>query len=231
MTESDERRLAEIEAQDAAYIRKHGHTFGLSDLAAAAGRHDLLRMLDDTHVKWAQRGEGAGRMTETARFPKPQRKNGSKPCGECYLQPDETCDICGARQEPNAASLRRTMPPISRIGIMAEADEWRIRDIRIAHSGRTHYTGREEPNDEFLLRMLDAARAENARILAMLQDPPEDVVYEVSDALFSELDFPKIYYSRMARAALSALAGKIAEGQPNPLPDQIPILNHKEPSP
>jgi len=26
------------------------------------------------------------------------------PCGECHLQPGETCDICGAIQKPNARS-------------------------------------------------------------------------------------------------------------------------------
>lgn len=29
-------------------------------------------------------------------FPKPQRKDGGEPCGECHVQPGETCDICGA---------------------------------------------------------------------------------------------------------------------------------------
>ncbi len=29
-------------------------------------------------------------------FPKPQRKDGEEPCGECHLQPNEICDICGA---------------------------------------------------------------------------------------------------------------------------------------
>ena len=29
-------------------------------------------------------------------FPKPRRKDGGTPCGECQLRPGETCDICGA---------------------------------------------------------------------------------------------------------------------------------------
>ena len=29
-------------------------------------------------------------------FPQPQRKDGGEPCGECYVRPGETCDICGA---------------------------------------------------------------------------------------------------------------------------------------
>lgn len=42
---------------------------------------------------------------------------------------------------------------------MTESDERRLAEIRITHSGRTHYEGRKEPDDEFLLRMLDSARA------------------------------------------------------------------------
>lgn len=33
-------------------------------------------------------------------FPQPSRRDGKEPCGECHLQPGETCDICGARQAP-----------------------------------------------------------------------------------------------------------------------------------
>jgi hypothetical protein len=29
-------------------------------------------------------------------LPKPGRNDGGEPCGECHLQPGETCDICGA---------------------------------------------------------------------------------------------------------------------------------------
>jgi hypothetical protein len=31
-------------------------------------------------------------------LPKPGRNDGGEPCGECHLQPGETCDICGAAQ-------------------------------------------------------------------------------------------------------------------------------------
>jgi hypothetical protein len=31
-------------------------------------------------------------------FPKPQRRDGKEPCGECHLQVGEVCDICGAVQ-------------------------------------------------------------------------------------------------------------------------------------
>lgn len=30
------------------------------------------------------------------RFPKPKRKDGKEPCGECHLHLGERCDICGA---------------------------------------------------------------------------------------------------------------------------------------
>ncbi|MCP4564036.1 MAG: hypothetical protein GY873_30250 [Bosea sp.] len=33
---------------------------------------------------------------EPREFPKPGRRDGSEPCGECYLKQDEICDICGA---------------------------------------------------------------------------------------------------------------------------------------
>jgi len=29
-------------------------------------------------------------------FPKPKRRDGKEPCGECHLPIGETCDICGA---------------------------------------------------------------------------------------------------------------------------------------
>jgi hypothetical protein len=29
-------------------------------------------------------------------LPQPARKDGGEPCGECHIQPGETCDICGA---------------------------------------------------------------------------------------------------------------------------------------
>ena len=32
----------------------------------------------------------------TELFPQPNRNDGVTPCGECHLQPSETCDICGA---------------------------------------------------------------------------------------------------------------------------------------
>ncbi len=38
-----------------------------------------------------------------ADFPKPGRKDGGTPCGECHLSPGEVCDICGAI-EPRRSS-------------------------------------------------------------------------------------------------------------------------------
>ncbi len=29
-------------------------------------------------------------------LPQPQRNDGGEPCGECRMQPGETCNICGA---------------------------------------------------------------------------------------------------------------------------------------
>ncbi len=30
-------------------------------------------------------------------LPKPRRKDGKPPCGECYIKAGEVCDICGAK--------------------------------------------------------------------------------------------------------------------------------------
>lgn len=40
-------------------------------------------------------------------FPQPRRKDGGEPCGECRIQPGETCDICGA---VNPAPQPKTEP-------------------------------------------------------------------------------------------------------------------------
>jgi hypothetical protein len=41
----------------------------------------------------------AERRREKAKdgFPQPGRRDGQPPCGECHLQENETCDICGAK--------------------------------------------------------------------------------------------------------------------------------------
>lgn len=45
-------------------------------------------------------GFGNGSMVKSEdtgeSFPKPQRRDGKDPCGECRLPIGETCDICGA---------------------------------------------------------------------------------------------------------------------------------------
>ncbi len=38
------------------------------------------------------------------------RREGRKPCGECHLQPNETCDICGARENAEPAFRSATAP-------------------------------------------------------------------------------------------------------------------------
>lgn len=46
-------------------------------------------------------------MTEG--FPKPSRRDGQEPCGECHIKPDETCDICGARHAPSDAKSVKSL--------------------------------------------------------------------------------------------------------------------------
>ena len=38
-------------------------------------------------------------------LPKPGRNDGGEPCGECHLQPGETCDICGAAQKKKPTGM------------------------------------------------------------------------------------------------------------------------------
>lgn len=45
-------------------------------------------------------GDCDGSCTHPEPFPQPSRKNGGEPCGECHLQPNEICDICGAARNP-----------------------------------------------------------------------------------------------------------------------------------
>jgi hypothetical protein len=33
------------------------------------------------------------------------------PCGECYIQPGETCDLCGASEPPKSSQLTNDAPP------------------------------------------------------------------------------------------------------------------------
>ena len=37
-------------------------------------------------------------VSQPEEFPLPGRKDGELPCGECHIQPGETCDICGTKQ-------------------------------------------------------------------------------------------------------------------------------------
>jgi len=44
-------------------------------------------------------------------FPQPRRNDGGKPCGECRIQLDETCDICGAVNQSTHQSAIITKEP------------------------------------------------------------------------------------------------------------------------
>jgi len=70
--------------------------------AKAQSRYELLR-----ECQSELRAMGATGLVETIddalqpsgqTLPKPGRNDGGEPCGECHLQPGETCDICGAAQ-------------------------------------------------------------------------------------------------------------------------------------
>lgn len=50
----------------------------------------------------------ACREASASPFPQPDRnRKGKEPCGECHVQPGETCDICGASSDPE----REQLPP------------------------------------------------------------------------------------------------------------------------
>lgn len=51
----------------------------------------------DFRVRAAQVASAA--IAASSDFPKPQRRDGKEPCGECRLSVGETCDICGAVQK------------------------------------------------------------------------------------------------------------------------------------
>lgn len=54
---------------------------------------------------------------EAVPFPKPGRKEGGEPCGECRLQAGETCDICGA-------VANTPQPSVSVVETLADLVSW-----------------------------------------------------------------------------------------------------------
>lgn len=60
---------------------------------------------------------------EDVSFPKPRRNDGGRPCGECRLQPGETCDICGAK-EPDDVSVeaRLVIAALEQAAVCAMSD-------------------------------------------------------------------------------------------------------------
>lgn len=75
----------------------------LTNLYAPSGppalRQGILAALLRVHVA-ARPAAPEAQGAET--FPKPRRKDGEPPCGECHLRPGETCDICGAVAPPSS---------------------------------------------------------------------------------------------------------------------------------
>ncbi len=71
----------------------------------------------------ALRPEEAAGQGET--FPQPSRKDGGEPCGECHLQPGETCDICGAVATPRPEADAPDIVPVAFVAEMRR----RVRNI------------------------------------------------------------------------------------------------------
>lgn len=75
--------------EDAARIAD-GFTCGACGMDGKAGK--AIRALKTTAATDKPGREGEGLEP----FPQPRWKPGEEPCGECHIQPGETCDICGA---------------------------------------------------------------------------------------------------------------------------------------
>jgi hypothetical protein len=60
-----------------------------------AGASVILRVLGTAHPPVMVE---VAIVSSSAELPKPQRRDGKEPCGECHLQVGEVCDICGAVQ-------------------------------------------------------------------------------------------------------------------------------------
>lgn len=110
-----------VEDRDAA--RAEGFAQGIE---AAVELHEQLWRETDAYKRERIR---ALSPTPQADFPKPARKDGRDPCGECRLQLGEICDICGASNTPQADPVREAALGVKRIveeidGAMRHGD-WR----------------------------------------------------------------------------------------------------------
>lgn len=113
--------------------------------------HHIREMLDALALSaTSAQSDRAGREALTqSDFPKPQRKDGGEPCGECHIQPGETCDICGAaepfawRNKPPIASESWTITTDREMVQMRKADGWLVEPLYAAPQPDT--AGREEP--------------------------------------------------------------------------------------
>ena len=68
--------------------------------AEAVGEYELAETVHGEIVRIVKRHNPLKEAIQPSgqTLPKPGRNDGGEPCGECHLQPGETCDICGAAQ-------------------------------------------------------------------------------------------------------------------------------------
>jgi hypothetical protein len=74
-------------------------------------------------------------------------KTGEAPCGECHLQPGETCDICGASQPASERRVLRCFQPVDfydQNQFLMDADTLRL----MVTSRFTHYPENSPPMAE-----------------------------------------------------------------------------------
>lgn len=85
--------MDEMEAGDIATIEKHYAYFMMN----MGGMGVQGRIEDGDIAEYLAQFDEI--LTAADDFPKPQRRDGKEPCGECRLSFGETCDICGAVQK------------------------------------------------------------------------------------------------------------------------------------
>jgi hypothetical protein len=113
----DAKRLLTRQPGEASPANRGGPFYNLDDALALLALEDKTASPDSDVVMLARealwkiaRNEDAAYSRELAahalaaledktdgRFPQPSRKAEAEACGECRLQPGETCDICGAK--------------------------------------------------------------------------------------------------------------------------------------
>lgn len=82
-------------------------------------------------------------QSDTEGFPQPRQNPGGEPCGECHLQPAETCDVCGATEPeasndpaPTSEAINRAVATLIAAGLPEDLEDriytWNAVRLRMA---------------------------------------------------------------------------------------------------